>query len=72
MLGVVALHVAGTATAGGVDACFDGWGREAAFGGIVDCWADVACLVLALEGNGVEREWGGWTGSTPAVRGFGG
>ncbi len=41
MLGVVALHVAAAAAAGGVDACFDGWGREAAFGGIVDRWADV-------------------------------
>lgn len=51
MLGVVAFHVAATATAGGVDACFDGWGREAAFRGIVDRWADVAYFFLRVRGE---------------------
>lgn len=42
MARVVLFHVAATAAAGGEDACFYGWGCEAALGGIVDGGADVA------------------------------
>lgn len=67
---VVFLHVTAAAAAGCIDACFDGWGRKAAFGDIVDRWADVACPFV-LEENGVVRKRGRWTRSTTAVGGFG-